>query len=78
MSTEITILGYPNGGVPGSKPRIQMVHLMASDGYGDVQSITFHPVFAESVAHSILKAAKSARAGRKINAIKLALSDEPS
>lgn len=77
VSDEITIHGYPNGGIPGTKPRVPMVHIMASNGHGDLQSISFHPVYAESVANSILKAAKAARAGRK-KAIKLAVSDSSS
>jgi hypothetical protein len=43
-----------------------MVHLLASDRYGDVQSFTFHPDDAEAVTEAILKAAKGAKAGRKV------------
>jgi hypothetical protein len=31
MSEELTVHGYPHGGVAGTKPRIPMVHLLASD-----------------------------------------------
>jgi hypothetical protein len=75
VSDEITIHGYPNGGIPGTKPRVPMVHVLVSNGNGTGGSITFHPVYAESVANSILRAAKAARAGRKISPIKLAVSD---
>lgn len=75
MSEDIIIHGHPNGGVPGSKPRSPLVQILAATGYGDVASITFHPVYAESVANSILKAAKAARAGRKIKSIRIDVSD---
>lgn len=71
MSEEITIHGYTNGGVTGQKPRIPMVHILASDEFGGVQSITFHPIYASSIANSILKAAKAAKDGRKIQPIKI-------
>lgn len=79
MSTteEITIHGYPNGGVSGQKPRVPMVHILASDDFGQVHSISFHPVYAESVANSIIRAAKAARAGRKNHPIKIKVSETP-
>jgi len=65
-TTNLTVHGYAHGGIAGSKPRKPMVHLLASDRYGDVQSFTFHPDDAEAVTEAILKAAKGAKAGRKV------------
>lgn len=77
MSTteEITVHGYPHGGILGEKPRIPMVHILASDEFGRVHSISFHPVYAESLANSIVKMAKAARAGRKRNSIKIKVTE---
>lgn len=75
MTEEITIHGYPNG--TNQKPRVPMVHILASGGLGDVQSISFHPIYAQSIANSILRAAKAAKAGRTIQPIKIKCSDHP-
>lgn len=75
VTEEITIHGYPHGGVPGHKPRVPMVHILASDEFGCVHSISFHPVFADSLANSIIKMARSARAGRKRNSIRIKVSE---
>ncbi|MGY3359721.1 hypothetical protein ACVWZK_006384 [Bradyrhizobium sp. GM0.4] len=71
MSKEITIHSYPHGGIKGRRPRVPMVHLLAADGYGDVQSITFHPDDAGRVAAAIIDAAKSAAAGHGRKPIKI-------
>lgn len=77
MSTteDITIHGYPHGGIKGSKPRVPMVHILASDEFGRVHSISFHPVYAESIANSIVKRAKSAKAGRETRPITIKVSE---
>lgn len=73
MSAEITVHSYPNGGIKGTRPRMPMVHLLASTGYGDVQSITFHPDDAGRVAAAIIDAARSAAAGRGRKPVKIEL-----
>jgi hypothetical protein len=64
MSRNLTVHGYAHNGIVGMKPRVPMVHLLAS-GDADVSSITFHPDDAEAVAEAILRAARAAKAGRK-------------
>jgi len=75
VTEEITIHGYPHGGVAGQKPRVPMVHILASDEFGTVHSISFHPVYAESVANSIVKMAKAARVGYKKKPITIKVSE---
>lgn len=77
MSTteEINIHGYPHGGIQGEKPRVPMVHILATDDFGRVHSISFHPIYAESLANSIIKRAKSAKAGRKTRPITIKISE---
>lgn len=64
MSKQITVHSYAHGGISGQRPRMPMVYLLATNECGDVASITFHPIYAESIANAIVKAAKSAKAGR--------------
>jgi len=65
MSSKIRIHSYAHNGIKGKKPRVPMVHLLASDGYGNVQSITFHPDDAPTVAKQIIAAGNAAKAGRE-------------
>ncbi len=63
MSTDITIHSTPNNSNNRKRPRKPLVHLLATDGYGDVASITFHPDDAPALAKAILNAGKSAASG---------------
>lgn len=59
----ITVHGYRNNGM--KKPRTPLVHIMGYDTeFGELQSITFSPEYAERFARAVLTAARQAKRGK--------------
>jgi hypothetical protein len=72
MTKRLDVHGYPNN-MRGKRPREPLVHLLATDEYGGVGSITFHPSRAAAVVKAIPNAAKSATAGRRNRVTRVSL-----
>lgn len=65
MSDDITVYGYrvntPNWNRDKNYERDPLVHIIGHvDCGGDIQSISFHPKYAEDFCKAIMKAAKHA------------------
>lgn len=74
MSQEISVHGYAHSG--GPKPRKPLVHVMAFADGGDLQSISFHPEYAERFCDAIMKAARAAKRNRSTEIKLKSVSDE--
>lgn len=75
---ELTIHGYPHDGPRDSGGRVKgkrepLVHLLASNDWGGVDSITFHPDHADAIGKAIIEMGRSVAKGGRQKKVSFAL-----